>query len=42
MCARVPIYLLSVKQAQKKLVEDILVEEDEIDGLELVEAKVFK
>lgn len=29
-------------QAQKKLVEDMIVEEDTIDGLELVEAKIFK
>ena len=29
-------------QAQKKRVEDILVEESTIDGLENVEVKVFK
>ena len=29
-------------QAQKKRAEDMIVEEDKIDGLELVECKVFK
>ena len=29
-------------QAQKKRAEDMIVEEDEIDGLELIQAKVFK
>ena len=32
----------AVLQAQKKRAEDMIVEEDKIDGMELIEAKVFK
>ena len=35
-------YSAAVWQAQKKRAEDMIVEEDKIDGMELVEAKVFK
>jgi hypothetical protein len=31
-----------VRQAQKKRVEDMIAEEEKIDGLENVECKVFK
>lgn len=34
--------LTSFLQENKKLIEDVISEEETIDGLELVEAKVFK